>query len=129
MNQTTSVILENRNFELSIIDNQIYVVEVNDVDEFKISDLEVLVSMQKKMGARQLPVLVICNEYASTNVELLDVLAKNINNPYSKADAFVIKSLAQKILANFYFRFKRPERPTHFFNDIDEAKKWLTQFV
>lgn len=129
MNQTSTVSLENRNFELSIFNNQMYVIEVNDTEEFKISDLELLVSIQRQMGGKKLPVLVICNEHATTNVELLNTLAKNENNPYSKADAFVIKSLAQKLLANFYFKFKSPERPTHFFNDVNEAKKWLMQFV
>lgn len=129
MNYISTATSKNKIFELSISKDPLYVIEVNDTDEFKVSDLELLVSMQKEMGAKQLPVLVICNEYASTNVELLNTLAKNENNPYSKADAFVIKSLAQKILANFYFKIKKPERPTRFFNDIDEARNWLMQFV
>lgn len=129
MTYTPSISSQNKNFELSTSDEGYYLIEVNDTDEFKVSDLELLVSMQRNMGGKKLPVLVICNEYASTNIELLNVLAKNENNPYSKADAFVINSLSQKLLANFYLKFKRPERPTHFFNDIDIAKNWLMQFV
>lgn len=129
MNYTATTSPNNNNFILSIKNDELYVIEVNDTDEFKVSDLSLLVAKQREMGAKRLPVLVICNEYASTNVELLNTLAKNENNPYSTADAFVIKSLAQKLLANFYFKFKKPERPTQFFNDIDKAKSWLMQFI
>lgn len=102
---------------------------MNESEEFTIDDLKKLVLAESELGGEKLPVLVLCAEHASTNSELMNAMAKNINNPFSKADAFVIKSMAQKILANFYVKINKPERPTKFFNNKDEAIDWLKPFL
>jgi len=117
------------NFELEINDYGFYKVSVNESEEFTVEDLKKLVNAQAELGGEKLPVLVLCSEHAATNSELLHTIAKNANNPYSKADAFVIKSMAQKILANFYIKINKPERPTKFFNNKDEAINWLKPFI
>lgn len=117
------------NFEVEINNMGFYNVSVNDTEEFNVEDLKKLVDSQAELGGEKLPVLVLCSEHATTNSDLLHAIAKNINNPYSKADAFVIKSMAQKILANFYIKINIPERPTKFFNNKDEAINWLKPFI
>ena len=44
---------------------------------------------------------------------------------YKIADAFVICSLSQKLIANFYMNFHKPFVPTKFFTNKEEAVKWL----
>ncbi len=117
------------NFEVEINDFGFYRVSVNESEEFTVEDLKKLVNAQKELGGEKLPVLVICAEHATTNSDLLKTISKNCNNPFSKADAFVIKSMAQKILANFYIKINQPERPTKFFNDKNEAVNWLKPFL
>lgn len=46
-------------------------------------------------------------------------------NKQTIADAIVIKSLAQKIVGNFYLKFHRPVKPTKIFNNIEDASIWL----
>lgn len=127
INLSKEIIFEG--FVLKIHESTFYEVIVNDDYEFNTKDLEELVEAQKKIGEQLLPVLIMCAENATTNTDLLKVLSKNNNNPYSKADAFVISSMVQKILANFYIKVFKPERPTKFFNNKDEASKWLKQFI
>lgn len=117
------------NFEVSINDFGYYLVTVNEKEEFSVEDLKKLVNAQNELGGEKLPVLVLCSEHATTNSELLQSISKNENNPYSKADAFVIHSMAQKILANFYIKINKPERPTKFFNNKEEAINWLKPFL
>jgi len=117
------------NFEVEINDFGFYKVSVNESEEFTVEDLKKLVNAEAELGGKKLPVLVLCAEHATTNSELMNAMAKNSNNPYSKADAFVIKSMAQKILANFYIKINKPERPTKFFNSKDEAINWLKPFA
>jgi hypothetical protein len=114
---------------VEINDFGFYKVSVNESEEFTVEDLTKLVGAQNEFGGEKLPVLVLCAEHASTNSELLTAISKNKNNPFSKADAFVIKSIAQKILANFYIKINKPERPTKFFNDKEEAINWLKPFL
>lgn len=115
------------NFEIEIIENIYYRVKVHEED-FSVEDLKKLVLAEKELSGQQMPVLVLCNENASTNVDLLREVSKNQNNPFSVADAFVISSTAQRIMANFYLKIYKPERPTKFFNNADDALFWLKQF-
>ncbi|MCC6600101.1 MAG: hypothetical protein IT223_05455 [Crocinitomicaceae bacterium] len=43
------------------------------------------------------------------------------------AEAFVVDNLANKIIADFYIRFNRPDNPTRVFSDVKKALDWLEQ--
>jgi len=113
---------------VKINEHNFYELEIFNDKEFSYPQLEELINAQTKFGSMQLPVLVLCEEFASTDTTFLKHLAKNSNNPYSKADAFVISSMAQKIIANFYLKINSLERPTKFFKEKEEAIKWLKTF-
>ncbi len=107
----------------------LYEVDVFANSEFGIKELRQLIEVQKQMGGDCLPVLVLCGEYTTSDVSFLKHLSKNGNDPYSSADAFVIQSIAQKLVANFYIKIVGPERPTKFFTSKEDALKWLNQFM
>lgn len=46
-------------------------------------------------------------------------------NNFTIADAFVIQSMAQKMIGNFYLTFHKPVKPTKLFNNKADALKWL----
>ncbi len=118
-----------KKFSVNVEFDGFYKIQVNDSDDFNVSDLTLLVAIQKEMGEHFLPTLVLCSENATTDMELLNAISKNSLNPYSKADAFVIHSLPQKILANFYLKISKPERPTKFFSNKENALEWLREFM
>jgi len=127
MNSSKKIVFEN--FSVTINDLGFYEIEVFNDKEFGFEELTNLKESQVKMGAQHLPVLVLCGSYSSTDTVFLKHLSKNENNPYSKADAFVITSIAQKILANFYIKIFIPERPTRFFKTKEDAIIWLKQYI
>jgi hypothetical protein len=49
-------------------------------------------------------------------------------SPECIALAYVITSLAQRILIRFYIRMRKRKNPTKVFNTIDEALIWLKAF-
>jgi len=63
------------------------------------------------------------------NSEVDDDVRKWASNPagnnFTIADAFVIQSMAQKMIGNFYLTFHKPVKPTKLFNNVDDALKWL----
>lgn len=69
-----------------------------------------------------------------TSIHQMDRKAREV---YAKAGAankvnavaLVTKSRISSILANFFIGFNKPDVPTKLFNDHDEAKKWLLQYV
>ena len=43
--------------------------------------------------------------------------------------AFVIKSLAQKLLGNAYLKINKPVVPTALFDNEEKAIEWLQKFI
>lgn len=43
------------------------------------------------------------------------------------AEAVVVHSLTQKMVANFYFKYLKDLFPARFFTDVDKAKEWLAK--
>lgn len=75
------------------------------------------------------PILKVPGKYTSVDHDCRDHVAKGDGARFSIAEAFIIESLAHKMLANFYIKFYKPQKPTHFFSDIPSAEKWLKTFI
>ncbi len=118
-----------KNFTLNLHDEGFYEITIEEEGVFGFEELTLLIEAQKTLGGQKLPVIVMCGEYSSTDIEFIKHLAKNDNDPYSKADAFVLKSIAQRLMANFYIKIVIPERPTKFFNKRSDADEWIKQFM
>ena len=127
MHSSDKILFEN--FSIRISSDDFYEIEVFNDKEFGFTQLEELIKAQESLGSKKLAVLVLCEEFASTDTTFVKHLAQNKNNPYSKADAFVISSIAQKLIANFYLKISSPERPTKFFKEKADAIIWLKQYV
>jgi hypothetical protein len=119
----------NPRFSLSIIDGAYYDLKIIDNVEITIDDIKEIVAAQKKMGARRMPTLVSGTKYAITNAETLKYISENKNFPYSSGGAFIISSVSQRLMANFYLRLNKPQRPTRFFNNVSDAIKWAKELV
>lgn len=46
-----------------------------------------------------------------------------------KAFAIIVRSISERLFANYYLMFKKPVRPTKVFTTPASAEKWLKQFV
>lgn len=55
--------------------------------------------------------------------------AKESGNNYTIADAIVISSFSQKILADFYLKFNKPEKPTRIFSNVESALLWVKELI
>lgn len=47
---------------------------------------------------------------------------------HCSAIAFLSKTIAEKLLANFFIKFNKPSKPTKAFTNESEAIAWLKQF-
>ncbi|MES2134352.1 MAG: hypothetical protein V4506_18540 [Bacteroidota bacterium] len=118
-----------KNFSLIKHNTRFYQIDVFSNSEFGFAELRQLIGTQREMGGHCLPVLVLCGEYTTSDVGFMRHLSRNGTDPYSRADAFVIQSISQKLMANFYVKIFTPERPTKFFTCKDEALEWLEQYM
>ncbi|MDF2449326.1 MAG: hypothetical protein K0R26_1830 [Bacteroidota bacterium] len=121
--------ISNKKFTLLLHEKGYYELTINEWVEIDIADIKEIVSAQRMVSGKVLPVMVIGGQFSSTNIETLKYLAKNSNMPFSKASAFILKSTPQRLFGDFYLKFYKPERPTRFFKNREEAEKWVIQFV
>lgn len=121
--------VSNNKFILHLNEKGFYELEIKDKVEINIDDVELIKAAQKEVSGERLPILVSGELFSTTNVETLKYIAKNENMPYSKASAFIVSSITQRIFGNDYLESYKPERPTKFFNSKEEALEWLIQFM
>lgn len=62
---------------------------------------------------------------AGANQGVTEYYAKNEYNKYRYADAFIINTLAMRLIVNFYMAFNKPVVPTKTFADPESAAKWI----
>lgn len=66
---------------------------------------------------------------ATVTDELREVSSSPENNQFTLAEAFIVKSLAHRLLANFYMRFNKPAKPAKVVASDEEALEWLSTFL
>jgi len=74
-------------------------------------------------------ILKVPGKYTTVDKGCRDHVSKGDGARFSIAEAFIITSLAHKMIANFYIKFEKPQKPTSFFQDIPSAEKWLRTFM
>lgn len=74
------------------------------------------------------PILKIPGKYTTVDKDTREHVAKGNGARFSIAEAFILRSLAHKLVGNFYLSVEKPQKPTRFFNDIPSAETWLSTF-
>ncbi|TND08954.1 MAG: hypothetical protein FD123_1808 [Bacteroidetes bacterium] len=115
---------------ITMRDDGIIVVECDNDTCFDLQHLYVIMEAYEELtpGQRR-PILFIAGKYTSISKEAREWGGTADGTRYSLAEAFVIHSLAQKMLANFYMKFNSPQVPSHFFNSREAAENWLKTFL
>lgn len=60
-----------------------------------------------------------------SEADVRDYYSDNDYSKYRYADAFVVKSLAIRLMVNFYISVNKPSIPTKTFTDPEQAEKWI----
>lgn len=88
--------------------------------------INILGNISKLRNRNKYPLLVV---YADDNSFSNETRFHISKHTLSKADALVSKSLALRIIGNFYIKINKPIRPTRLFNDVESAIIWLNTFT
>lgn len=124
-----NMFVTHKKFEVSLNELGFYYLHIFGNSEITIDDVKLIIAAKKKLCGKKRPTLVVCDEFASTSTEVLNYISKNENFPCSIAGAYVLSSISQKLMANFYLKFNVPERPTKFFTNKNDAIEWLKQYI
>lgn len=75
------------------------------------------------------PLLYTAEKLMIPSNEVRNYLATEERAKFIIADAFVIQSLPQRLMARLFKKLNNPVRPVEIFENEEDAIKWLTQFV
>jgi hypothetical protein len=121
-----SDVTSNEGYAIFLRNDTIIQLQFKDGFSGEIEDVINIVNKIKEFGnGIRLPVLSIFAEDNLFSKEAREYVSSNEVSSFVKADAFVIKSLALKIVGNFYLKFNKPTRPTRMFNDTETAVQWI----
>lgn len=97
--------------------------------EYSVNDVKENWAIIKEL-AKGKKILVFNNmpEFTTASKEAREFVAKGEHKDFIAAEAFVIQSLAQKILGNFYLKINNPVVPAKIFTNKEDAVQWLDTF-
>jgi hypothetical protein len=90
---------------------------------------EMHAATSRLVNKQRVPALFIVGKNTNITHDAMKYGATEEATQFSLAEAYVIHSVAQKILANFYLRIHKPPIPTKFFDDRRSAEEWLRTFM
>ncbi|MBL0330187.1 MAG: hypothetical protein IPP64_12395 [Bacteroidetes bacterium] len=115
---------------ISIQEEGILRFDIDSVDEITLQNLKEHLEVVKALGnGKSFCNLVVLTKFIQVGDDARKFAASKDSNMYTLADAFVINSVALKIVGNFYIRYNKPVRPTRLFTDESEALRWLRTFL
>ena len=97
--------------------------------EGEIEDSKLIVKRLSAFKINDLPILLLAvyDEDNFFSKEARDYVASSVVNSVVRAEALVIKSMALRIMGNFYLKVNKPARPSKLFNDRSVALEWLSK--
>ncbi len=106
------------------------IVEIRCADNFIYEKQHIMQNhscLRKIAGNGKILVLSITGPYTLISSEARSYTAQGHHKDFIAAEAFLISSMAQRIIANFYLKVSRPVVPANVFQhkDKEKAEEWL----
>lgn len=90
--------------------------------EYQLRQLEVMLQIA---GDQKYPALYEAGEYVTVSTEARENAIKIESQTPILCKVVYVRSLAHKIIAEFYYKFNKPKQPYKVFSDFDEGIQWL----
>ncbi len=120
--------IETRITTLYVREDGISVLDIKPNEMFNLKDAEEAIAAAYAIGkGKKFKNLILVGEHTIADIEAVKLSCSEKGSVYKLADAFVINSLPQKLIANFYIRVVKPVTPTRFFTKPEDAEKWLAE--
>ncbi len=130
MELKTEIFIELPEATICVCEMGIMHIHIKIEDEFTIAHADALVNARTEIAqGRKMPILYTSTKFVIPSKEVREYVASENRSSLVVADAFVINSLPQRLAARFFLRFNKPVRPTRFFENKEQALKWLRTFV
>lgn len=109
---------------LTVYANGIYHVRIPRFKKVTVDIVKMGQDFVEEMGNHTYYNIFEFSSFSDVDPEVREWAADKDGSRYAHSDAIVIDSLPQKIIADFYLRFHKPETPTKFFYSLEKAIDW-----
>ena len=123
MSQEAYLILNEKSIAC-LVDEEIYYAHFSSNEWLEGSDFEDSFDAYHNLTKGK-PFKVIVEFGAHVQISSEARLVAQENKVPAIAEALIINSLGQRILANFYMKIKHQQRPTKVFKNFQDAKTWI----
>lgn len=104
--------------------------QIEQTDEITLQDIKEFIEVVRNLGdGESFCNLIVMKNFVQVGEDARKYAACEESNIYTIADAFVINSIALKLVGNFYIRYNKPVKPTRIFNNEGDALIWLRTFL
>ncbi|MEX1001720.1 MAG: hypothetical protein WDZ35_06360 [Crocinitomicaceae bacterium] len=108
------------------LSNEVLYIDIDPQQQFSLNDFNELKKAALQLGeGKSFYNIINVGENTLPDKAAREMSCSLAGSYYKKADAFIIHSLAQKIMGNLMIRIHKPAVPTQFFKSKDAAEKWL----
>jgi len=117
---------ETEKVHVSLLEDNIFRLFIKNNAELDIEDLDRNYFFFKEhIPEKKLPFLVIFSKGSSTVKGANERFIEDDRLSIKSKEAFVIESLAHRLMANFHIRTTKQNHPTKIFSNETDALKWL----
>lgn len=115
-------------FEIRTLDNSIFRVEFFNGADIELSDAMLInENLIRLSQGKKYCILLDAKNQFTTTPESREYVGSKERSIGRIAFAIVAKSMANKLVGNFFIQFNKPVTPTKLFSDEESAMKWLIE--
>lgn len=103
-------------------------IKVDEVFELEHSQ-EMIEARTKLVEGKKTPIVYTCTQFVIPSKEVRELVASEQRSEMVLADAFVVNTMPQKIMASLFIRINKPVRPTRVFSTFEAAIEWVDTFI
>ncbi len=101
---------------------------IHDNQELDVEDIKAMVKAKTELfGLQPHTAIIIPGNYSSISNEARDFASSKEAYEGAIAKTIVAKSLAIRLIGNFFIKYNRPPAPTRLFSNEKDAIRWLNQ--
>ena len=118
-----------RNGEVILCSSGFVLAKLKEDNEIELRDAkEMITACEKLAGGDDFVAMLDGGVSLDIGEDAMLYCAKYKNDQW-KAFAIIVRTISERIFANYYLKFKRPARPTKVFTSTDKAIDWLKEYV
>lgn len=116
--------------DVYLVQEGIVLIAIKEEISFDLEDVKLVeAAYATAAGYTARPILIIPRKFVTPTREAMEYMGGNDRIWHPTAEAFLIRSLPQKLVGNFYLKFTKPVFPTKLFTEEELAVEWLRSYL